>query len=273
MAKMLDNGVLHEQKIKEMDLSCPPLSGYNHLAVFLKWAYNRGFVKAEVLSSEPLLEPAMRGEGDLREVLANSEYLKGRLLPAYFTDECRAFAEWFYDFEADYSYPLSVDKVAEEYLGEKYNSPEIKNEGYLFVPYNDEYYKNLSRFIDEAWEKRPPYSKKPSTSYKQFMAACVNMTDWLADPHELGKKPRGLSCETKFLYNDMTYYGFKFKKGLFGGWLLGVAGGFEGDDVEPCGHTYSEYKPFNKDTAKDDCIAMIEKIMNYWKEQAKNFEQ
>ncbi len=35
---------------------------------------------------------------------------------------------------------------------EEYNNPKYKDEAYLFIPYDEEYYNGLSRFIDEAFE-------------------------------------------------------------------------------------------------------------------------
>lgn len=104
---------------------------------------------------------------------------------------------------------------------------------------------------------------------KQFLAAQEAMITWLSDPHELGKRPSKIECAGEFDYNEMHYYIFKFKAGVFGGWLVGVCGGFEEDDLEPCGHIFSDMQAYNAATAQDECIAMVEKIMAYWKEQAK----
>ncbi len=68
----------------------------------------------------------------------------------------------------------------------------------------------------------------------------------------------------------MHYYIFKFKVGLFGKWFVGVCGGFEEDALEPCGHIFSNMQEYNEATAQNECIVMVEKIMAYWKEQAKN---
>ncbi len=106
---------------------------------------------------------------------------------------------------------------------------------------------------------------------KQMMAAQEAMTEWLSDSQELGKAPGKIECAGEFDYNDMHYYIFKFKTGILGKWLVGVCGGFEDDDLEPCGHTYSEMNVYNEATAQNDCIAMIEKIMAYWKAQAQQF--
>ena len=107
---------------------------------------------------------------------------------------------------------------------------------------------------------------------EQLNAAREAMIEWLADPHELGKRPSRIECAGEFDYNEMRYYIFKFKVGLFGKWLVGVCGGFEDDDLTPCGHIFSDMQEYNEHTAQSDCIAMVERIMAYWMEQAKKFE-
>ena len=70
---------------------------------------------------------------------------------------------------------------------------------------------------------------------EQLYAAQTAMIEWLSDPHELGKKPFKIECAGEFDFNEMHYYIFKFKASLLGKWLVGVCGGFEDDDLEPCG--------------------------------------
>lgn len=154
--KLIDDGFSHESKIESKGLSCPPLSGFNHLAVFMRWAYGKGMIKEEVFRIEPLLKQALEGNRDIRKVLAKSTYFMGKIRSGLFTDESREFIEWFYTFDYAGRYPTCVDKNAENYFGLKYNSEEFQNEAYLFVPYDDDYYKNLSKFIDDAYEKAPP---------------------------------------------------------------------------------------------------------------------
>lgn len=107
----------------------------------------------------------------------------------------------------------------------------------------------------------------------QLNASQQNMMEWLADPHELGKQPSKIECVGEFELYEMRYYIFKFKAGLLGQWLVGVSGGFEDDGLEPCGHTFSNMQKYNPTTAKNDCIAMVERIRAYWMEQAKKYTQ
>ena len=83
--------------------------------------------------------------------------------------------------------------------------------------------------------------------------------------------------ELKFEYGGKVYTikrnpPYARKAGLFGKWLVGVCGGFEDDDLEPCGHIFSDMQEYNELTAQKNCISMVEKIMAYWVEQAKRFE-
>ena len=105
---------------------------------------------------------------------------------------------------------------------------------------------------------------------EQLNVAQEAMIEWLIDPHELGKRPSKIVCAGEFEFNKMRYYIFKFKTSLFGKWLVGVCGGFEEGDLEPCGHIFSDMQEYNEATAQNECIVMVEKIMAYWRGQARN---
>ncbi|MBO6014534.1 MAG: hypothetical protein J6P48_03595 [Oscillospiraceae bacterium] len=108
---------------------------------------------------------------------------------------------------------------------------------------------------------------------KQIQAAQENMLKWLADPHELGKMPHKIELAGEFDLHGLHYCIFRFKPGLLSKWIVGVSGGFEEDDLEPCGHTFSDMKEFRAETAQNDCMEMVEKIRAYWMEQAKKYAQ
>ena len=108
---------------------------------------------------------------------------------------------------------------------------------------------------------------------KQQDIAQNDMAQWLADPHELGKEPGRIECAGEFGLHGMRYYIFKFKTGVLSPWLVGVSGGYEGDSLTPCGHTFSEMKKYHAATAREECAAMVEKIRAYWMAQAEKFTQ
>jgi hypothetical protein len=107
----------------------------------------------------------------------------------------------------------------------------------------------------------------------QQQAAMQSMIDWLGDERELGQKPSRIEIAGEFDLHDMHYYIFKYKKTMLGKWLLGVCGGYESpSDTEHCGHIFSEMQPYNPATAKQEAIAMVEMIREYWMKQAAAYE-
>ncbi len=49
-------------------------------------------------------------------------------------------------------------------------------------------------------------------------------------------------------------------------------GGYEGDSLSDCGHTFSEMEPYDEKTAVKDATALVEMVRSYWREQAKQAE-
>ncbi len=152
--KMLDNGAGHENKIKNMQLDAPQYSGYNHLAVFLRWAAEKNLLSAKLQEAAPDINRfAVDSNVDLRKVIATHPAFNGRLRSFHFKKEAQRFVSKFYVF-GNVGYPNCVDEYAEKVLGtEKYNCAEYKNEAYLFVPYDEKYYKGLSKYIEKEWKK------------------------------------------------------------------------------------------------------------------------
>lgn len=104
---------------------------------------------------------------------------------------------------------------------------------------------------------------------QQKEAAKQTMIEWLSDEHELGKAPFKIECVNEFDLYDLHYYVFRFKKSLFGEWLLGVCGGYEKDGLQHCGHVYSAMEKYNPENAIDSCLKMVEMIREYWIKQAR----
>lgn len=107
----------------------------------------------------------------------------------------------------------------------------------------------------------------------QEKAATAVMEEWLSHPQELGKKPAKLEIAGEFDLHDLHYYIFKFKKSILGSWKVAVCGGYEGDGLGHCGHIYSEMENYDPATAQEKCVAMVEKIRQYWMEQANKQEE
>ncbi len=108
---------------------------------------------------------------------------------------------------------------------------------------------------------------------KQMNAAMRDMTGWLAHPQELGKEPAKIECAGEFDYLDMHYYIFKYKRNVLGKWLIGVCGGYEDDSTEHCGHLFSDMEEYRESEAKEQAIALIEKVRRFWMEAAEKAEE
>lgn len=104
---------------------------------------------------------------------------------------------------------------------------------------------------------------------QQQQAALSAMKEWIAHPQELGKAPAKLEIAGEFDLHDCHYYIIKYKKSLLGKWLVGVCGFEDTETPEPCGHTFSQMEPYDPDTARAKCEAMVETIRRYWMDRAK----
>lgn len=113
----------------------------------------------------------------------------------------------------------------------------------------------------------------PVENRRQYWIAYGSMMDWLTHPNELGKEPAEFKFVKSFGYNGMVYYIFKFKEEPNEEWKVGVSGGFTKRGIETCGHTFSDFKVFNEETAEKECIKIIERLMYYWKDLAKRAEE
>ena len=145
---IIDKMYEHSAKIAELELPLDELAGAAHMAHFLRWCTEHGFVTDEVKKQVV--------SGDLRTLIRDS--YDGFLTMGMFNEAGRDFVRFYYDFYGseidgeEYWYPADVDNTALEYFGEeKYNSEEFHDEAYLFVPYDDEYYKSISKKIDKAY--------------------------------------------------------------------------------------------------------------------------
>ncbi len=158
----LDSTESHEDCIAEKQLPVDALAACSHIAIFLRWMIEHNLVCEEFrLAHEEVVNAIREGRyhTDLR-IFMNHK-LRGCLLNRFFTRVGQDFAAWYYDFDAAEGapcYPGDVDAHALAFFGEeKYHSDEFQDEAYLFVPWGEEYYRGMSRFIDEKfrlWKRR-----------------------------------------------------------------------------------------------------------------------
>ncbi len=108
---------------------------------------------------------------------------------------------------------------------------------------------------------------------EQMQAAEKAMIEWLSHENELGKAPSKIECVNEFDLYDLHYYVFRYKAKFLGDWLIAVCGGYEGDELEHCGHIFSRMEKYNEKTAVQDSIDMVEEIRSYWMAKAQHQQE
>lgn len=154
--ELIDRVEEHSRKVTEKQLDTYELNGANHIAAFIRWCIEHEMINDEFTDFfADELANISSGKLDIRKFVMN--YLGGEFTKEILTDEGQAFADFYYDFYADEDapcYPEDVDCMAKDYFGEeKYNCEEFQNEAYLFVPYGEEYYVRITKYINENYRK------------------------------------------------------------------------------------------------------------------------
>lgn len=149
---IVDKAENHICKIVDKELDIPEICGVNHIAAYLRWIIEHDMLNEEFMEFfTEELNDIRNGKLDIRKFILNS--LGGELTMDMFNEEGMAFTDYYYNFyhgDDEPCYPGDVDNVALDYFGEeKYNCEEFDDEAYLFVPYNDEYYKAMCGYIDK----------------------------------------------------------------------------------------------------------------------------
>ncbi|MBP7186675.1 MAG: suppressor of fused domain protein [Ruminococcus sp.] len=149
---IMDNINRHGNKIAKKKLAVNDLlAGADHMAAYLRWCIENDLMSDDFKKSFGDVIEMTQNDGaaaPLREFIQAA--LNSCLFRELFNDEGQEFAAFYYDFGNDeYCYPCDVDRFAEEYFGtERYNSEEFKDEAYLFIPYDENYYQGIKKYID-----------------------------------------------------------------------------------------------------------------------------
>lgn len=154
-SRIIDSTKNHCRKIAEKDLAVGEISGCNHIAIFMRWCIEHDLIAAEFYEHCPDEVKGVKDgtQTDLRKFIIN--YFGGDLEPFQFSYMGACFTDYYYNWDKDdpeHFYPSDVDDYAEHYFGtERYNSEEFQDEAYMFVPFDEEYYRGLSKYIDRAF--------------------------------------------------------------------------------------------------------------------------
>lgn len=145
----LETAFRHINKFYDMDLGIDRINAFNHLAAFIKYAYDNKWLDDIMYKVEPNLDEIMKDINKIRIMLDENQYMDRSIRLNMFKEEYRDFI-----YEYCINYPSDVDKYTLSVMGkEKYNSEEYFNEAYLFLEYNDEYLNGLGKYIEKAYKK------------------------------------------------------------------------------------------------------------------------
>ncbi len=152
---VLDSAKMHSDKIDEKNLPIDKINGCNHIAIFMRWCIEHDLIAFEFYENCPDVVKGVKNGSrtDIREFI--NEYFNGCLEPYQFSYMGACFTDYYYNYDRDdpeHFFPADVDDYAEHYFGtERYNSDEFQDEAYMFVPFDEEYYKGMSKYIDRAF--------------------------------------------------------------------------------------------------------------------------
>lgn len=158
---VIDTVESHSRKIAEKSLDIPSICSANHIAAYLRWIIEHNMLSEDFVEFfEEEIQAIRDGKLDIRKFIINS--LSGEFLLDMLNDEGSKFTLYYYNFycdDEDPCFPEDVDNVAMDYFGEeKYNCREFGDEAYLFVPYNEDYYKAMCGYIDKNYDEFKKYT-------------------------------------------------------------------------------------------------------------------
>ncbi len=172
---VMDDAIWHLNSIKQKELPLDELTAYNHMAVFLRWCIEHDLMSdAFCEKNASFISSVKSGKNkrDLRKFIRDDKDFKGCLSIDVFNEIGAAFCRYYYlnsEFDDDLlpSYPADVDTYALHYFGvKKYHCRKFKDEAYLFIPYDEVYYKGMSKYIAERYQQ-----------WKKFAEAIDNEPD------------------------------------------------------------------------------------------------
>ena len=153
---LLDEAAPHLESIREKCLPVDELNAFSHLAIYLRWCIEHDLMSESFCRRWPDIVEAVRtnpAEACLREWLRDK--LKGELHASIFNERGADFACYYYGDLHEYTphYTMDVDIHAVSRIGVERNfSDEIQDEAYLFLPFDEDYYREMARIIERRYE-------------------------------------------------------------------------------------------------------------------------
>lgn len=153
---LLGEAAPHLESILEKCLPVDELNAFSHLAIYLRWCIEHDLMSESFCRRWPDIVEAVRtnpAEACLREWLRDK--LKGELHASIFNERGADFACYYYGALHEYTphYTMDVDIHAVSRIGVERNfSDEIQDEAYLFLPFDEDYYREMARIIERRYE-------------------------------------------------------------------------------------------------------------------------
>ena len=153
---LMESAEEHIKVIEEKKLPVGELAAYNHLAIYLRWSIEHDFMSNPFLRSHGETVEAVKKGGltDLRPFMRDDDDINGKLSLTYFNHEGTEFAKWYSwgSRAMPYAYLKDVKANAAAYFGEeRAKSDEFGGAAYLFVPWSEEYYREMAETIDRRY--------------------------------------------------------------------------------------------------------------------------
>ncbi len=173
---VMDDAAWHLASIREKGLPVEAITAYNHLAIYLRWCMEHGLMGRDFLERYWDLAERWRRDPahtDLRPFIRDA--LAGRLSYGLFGEEGEAFARYYYGHGDAPYFPSDIDDYSLRYFGPaRYHSDEFQDEAYLFVPFDEDYYRAMAQVIQGRWDcwqnQEVPEEAGPSELAQAMMA-------------------------------------------------------------------------------------------------------
>lgn len=150
---LLDEAAPHLESIREKCLPVDELNAFSHLAIYLRWCIEHDLMSESFCRRWLEAVRTNPAEACLREWLRDK--LKGELHASIFNERGADFACYYYGALHEYTphYTMDVDIHAVSRIGVERNfSDEIQDEAYLFLPFDEDYYREMARIIERRYE-------------------------------------------------------------------------------------------------------------------------
>ena len=147
----MDDASWHIESVEEKELPIDPINAYNHMAIYLRWCMEHDLMDKDFLTEHGEVVKQVKADSasiDLRAFIRDE--LDGCLLSVLFNQQGRAFAGYYYGEGDSPYYPADVDDNALRFFGsERYHSDEFRQEAYLFIPFDENYYQSMAKVIEK----------------------------------------------------------------------------------------------------------------------------